>query len=141
MSEENVEVIRSFYEMGAGDWFSVAPDQIDRAFREYVDERFEARLPSDYPEGEPVFRGRKGFDEMTAMLADAWGKWRLEPERFLDAGDRVVVFARILAEGGASGVPIEVETAHVWTIRGARATSMHAYRDRSQALEAAGLRE
>ena len=141
MSQENVKIVRSLYEIGAGDWFSVAPDQIDRAFREYVDEQFEARLPSDYPEGEPVFRGREGFDEMLAMLGDTWGKWRLEPERFLDAGDRVVVFARILAEGGASGVPIEVETAHVWTIRGARAVSMHTYRDRSQALEAAGLAE
>jgi len=75
------------------------------------------------------------------MLRATWGKWRLEPKRFLDAGDRVVVFVRILAKGGASGVPIEVETAHVWTIRGARVTSVHAYRDRSQALEAAGLTE
>jgi hypothetical protein len=52
-----------------------------------------------------------------------------------------VVFGRIIAKGGASGVPIEVVTAHVWTIRGGRATSMQAYRDRSEALEAAGLRE
>ena len=141
MSQENVEVVRSLYQAGAGDWFSVAPDQIDRAFREYIDEQFEARLPSDYPEGEPVFRGREGFNELLAMLGDTWGKWRLEPERFLDAGDRVVVFVRIFAEGGASGLPIEVETAHVWTFRGARASSMHAYRDRTQALEAAGLSE
>jgi len=141
MSQENVGLIRGLYEVGAGDWFSAASDQIDRAFRESVDQRFEARLPSDYPEGQPVFRGRDGFDEMTAMLADAWGKWRIEPERFLDGGDRVVVFARILAEGGASGVPIELETTHVWTVRNGRATSMQAYRDRSQALEAAGLSE
>jgi ketosteroid isomerase-like protein len=141
MSEENVEIVRSLYEIGTGDWFSAAPDQIDRGFREYADEQCEFRLPPDYPEGEPVFRGREGFDELLAMLAETWGKWRLEPERFLDAGDRVVVFVRILAEGGASGVPIELETTHVWTIRGARVTSVHAYRDRSQALEAAGLSE
>jgi ketosteroid isomerase-like protein len=139
--QENVEVIRSLYEMGAGDWFSLAPDEIDRAFREYVDEDFEARLPTDYPEGEPVFRGRDGFDELTSMLADAWGTWRLEPERFLDAGDRVVVFARIVAEGGASGVPLELETTHVWTVRAGRATHLQAYRDRSEALEVAGLEE
>ncbi len=141
MSQENVEIVRSLYEIGAGDWFNVAPDEFDRAFRESIDEQFEAWLPSDYPEGEPVFRGREGFDEMMAMLGDTWGKWRIEPERFFDARDRVVVFVRILAEGGASGVPIEIETAHVWTIRGARATAMHAYRDRSEALEAAGLSE
>jgi ketosteroid isomerase-like protein len=141
MSQENVALVSSLYEIGAGDWFKVAPDQFDQAFRESIDEHFEARLPSDYPEGELVFRGREGFDEMMAMLGDTWGKWRIEPERFFDAGDRVVVFMRILAEGGASGVPIEIETAHVWTIRGARATAMQAYRDRSDALEAAGLSE
>src|SRR5688572_28194555 len=138
MSQENVEIIRTVYEIGAGDWFSAAPDEIDRAFREYIDKEFEARLPPDYPEGEPVFRGREGFDDLMAMLGDTWGKWQVEPERFLDAGDRVVVFVRILAEGGTSGVPIAAETAHVWTLRGGRATSMHAYRHRSQALEAAG---
>ena len=78
---------------------------------------------------------------MIAMLRETWGEWNFEPERFLDAGDHVVVFARIEAEGGASGVPIELETTHVWTIRGGRAVSMHAYRDRSEALEAARLRE
>lgn len=140
MSLENVDVIRILYEIG-GDPFSAAPDQIDRAFREYADEQCEIRLPSDYPEGEPVFRGREGFAEMIAMLRDTWGEWRFEPERFIEAGDRVVVFVRILAEGGASGVPIERETTHVWTICGSRATSMRAYRDRSEALEAAGLSE
>jgi ketosteroid isomerase-like protein len=140
MSRENVEVIRRLYETGVTP-FDAAPDQINRIFRDYLDEQFEVRLPPDYPEGEPVFRGRDGAAELGAMLRATWGKWRLEPKRFLDAGDRVVVFVRILAKGGASGVPIEVETAHVWTIRGARVTSVHAYRDRSQALEAAGLEE
>jgi ketosteroid isomerase-like protein len=140
MSQENVEIVRTLYELG-GDPFNAAPGQGDRAFRDYLDEQFEVRLPSDYPEGEPVFRGREGFDAMLAMLADTWGKWRFEPDRFLDAGARVVVFVRILAEGGTSGVPIERETTHVWTIRGERATSMHAYRDRSEALEAVGLSE
>jgi ketosteroid isomerase-like protein len=75
------------------------------------------------------------------MLADAWDEWRMQPGRFLDAGDRVVVFARLFVEGGASGVPVELETTHVWTVRQGRATSLHAFRDRSQAIEAAGLSE
>jgi ketosteroid isomerase-like protein len=145
MSEENVEVIRSVYgefgELGAGDPLRAAPDQIDRVFRHYLDDQFEAHLPPDYPEGEPVFRGREGINQLIAMLGDTWGKWRYETEHFFDAGDRgVVVFLRVLAEGEASHVPIEVEAAHVWTIRGGRAASMHVYRDRSQALEAVGLR-
>ena len=139
MSRENMELVRAAYELA--DLLNPSPDQIDRAFREFLDEQFEMRLPPDYPEGEPVFRGREGVTQLSAMLRATWGEWRFEPERFLDAGDRVVVFGRILVEGEASGVPIDFETTHVWTVRGRRATSMHAYRDRAEALEAAGLRE
>jgi ketosteroid isomerase-like protein len=147
MSQEKVELVRQLYEA-----FGTLRDLRDqgpedeqafskRMFRDYLDPQFEMHLPADYPEGAPVFRGREGGEEMFAMLRDTWGTWRLEPERLLDAGDRVVAFVRIYAEGGTSGVPIEHETTQVWTIRAARATSMHAYRDRSQALEAAGVRE
>jgi hypothetical protein len=55
------------------------PELIDQAFREYLDEHFELRLPPDYPEGEPVFRGRDGWDQLIAMLRDTWSEWRFEP--------------------------------------------------------------
>jgi ketosteroid isomerase-like protein len=142
MSQENVELVRRIYEeFWKANALMASPDEIERAFREYFDEQFEVRLPPDYPEGEPVFRGREGLAQLLAMLGDTWGEWQMEPERFLDGGDRVVMFGRILAEGGASRVPIEFETTHVWTVRTGRATSLHAFRDRSQALEAAGLQE
>jgi ketosteroid isomerase-like protein len=139
MSGENVETVRGLYEMG--DFFNAAPEQFDRAFRDYLDEQFELRLPPDYPEGKLVFRGRQGAAELIAMLHDSWGEWSFETDRFIDAGDRVVVFARILAKGGVSGVPIELETTHVWTVSAGRALSVQFYRDRSEALEAAGLSE
>jgi ketosteroid isomerase-like protein len=139
MSQENVELARRLY--AEGDLLHATTEQIDRVFRDDLDENFEFRLPGDYPEGEPVFRGRDGVDQLAAMLSETWRDWHFEPERFLDAGDRVVVFARIVGQGAASGVPLELETTHVWTIRGGRATSMHVYRARSEALEAAGLSE
>jgi ketosteroid isomerase-like protein len=139
MSEENVELARRVYI--EGDLLQTTSEQIDRLFREHLDEDFEFRLPGDYPEGEPVFRGRGGVDQLVAMLSETWSEWQFEPERFLDAGDQVVVFARIVGRGKASGAPFELETTHVWAIRAGRAMSVHAYRDRSQALEAAGLRE
>jgi ketosteroid isomerase-like protein len=144
MSQENVEVVRRWY-LSLPDVLDANPDAMGRwteqAFRDFLDEQFEVRLPSDYPEGEPVFRGRGDVPRFIAMLRETWGEWRYEADRFIDAGDQVVVFGRIIAKGGASGVPIEVVTAHVWTIRGGRATSIQAYRDRSEALEAAGLSE
>lgn len=140
MSEENVELARRLYAEG-GDLLKATPHQLDRLFREDLDERFEFRLPPDYPEGEPVFRGRDGLDQLVAMLSETWREWHFEPERFLDAGERVVVFARIVGQGAVSGAPVELETTHVWTIHSGRATSVQAFRDRSQALEAAGLSE
>jgi ketosteroid isomerase-like protein len=75
------------------------------------------------------------------MLRDAWSVWRFEPDRFFDAGDRVVVFIRVIAMGMASGVPVELADGHVLTIRDGRIISTRVYRDRADALKAAGLSE
>ena len=139
---ENVELVRRWYALlpGLG---GIDPNDdsafLDRAFRDFLHEEYELRLPGGYPEGEPAFRGREGFAQLVAMLRDAWVEWRFEPERFIDAGDQVVVFVHVVAEGSASGVPIELPDAHVVTLRDDRLTSTYVYRDRSEALEAAGL--
>jgi ketosteroid isomerase-like protein len=142
VSAENVELVRR--------WYSLLPDLRDvdpaddrtfedMAFCDYLDESFELRLPSGYPEGQPAFRGREGMAQMAEMLRDSWGEWRFEPERFIDAGDMVVVFVRVVARGGASGVPIELSDAHVVRIRDGRMTLTRVYRDRAEALKAVGL--
>jgi ketosteroid isomerase-like protein len=143
MSEENVEFVRRWY-AHLPDLRDLDPaeDQAftDQAFRDWLDEGFELRFPGGYPEGEIALRGREGFAQLGAILREAWAEWRLEPERFIDAGDRVVVFVRLLARGIASGAPVEVRTAHVVTIRDGRMTSAWVYADRLEALEAVGLR-
>lgn len=44
MSQENVELARRLY--GGGDLLDTTPAQIDRLFREDLDEDFEFRLPA-----------------------------------------------------------------------------------------------
>jgi ketosteroid isomerase-like protein len=138
----NIELVRRWYaflpSLGGTD-----PNDdsafLDRAFRDYLDAEYELRLPGGYPEGEPVFRGREGVAQLAATLRDAWAEWRFEAERFIEAGDKVVVFVRVVAEGSTSRVPIELPDAHVVTLRDGRLTSTCVYRDRSEALEAVGL--
>jgi ketosteroid isomerase-like protein len=75
---------------------------------------------------------------MVDLLRETWREWRFEPERFLDADEQAVVFARIIGEGEASGAPVELETTHVVSFREGRAVSVQVYRDRADALEATG---
>jgi hypothetical protein len=74
MSQENLDLVRTLYTLG--DFLNPNPAEIDQAFRDYLDEQFELRLPPDYPEGEPVFQGREGLAQATAMLQEAWREWR-----------------------------------------------------------------
>ena len=135
MSQDNLSLVRDLYEL-LPSLRDPASDAVSRLFRDYADARFELHLPPDYPEGEQVLRGREGIDAYAAGLQETWSEWRFVPERFLEAHDRVLVFARLVAVGHESGVPIELETNHIWTLRDGRAASMCVYGDRAEALEA-----
>jgi ketosteroid isomerase-like protein len=70
-----------------------------------------------------------------------WAEIRFEPEEYIDAGDQVVVVARLVGRCKTSGVDVERKWAYVWTLRANRALRMDAYADRTEALEAVGLAE
>ena len=143
MSRQGVELVRRVYEEGGPIALPLSPDEervlLDRMFSEFYVEQVEVRMPPDYPEGEQLLYGREGMSRLLAMLRDSWTVFRFETERFFDAGDRVAVFIRVIAEGGASGLPTERRTAHVWTVRDGRLESIQIYRDRDEALEALDL--
>ena len=92
---------------------------------------------------EPAAYGQTchGLPAVKAHLAQARGRWAegsCEPERFVVAGDKVVVFLRIR-------VRLQVETewrlghhAAVYTFRDGLATEMRIFDDERQALEWVG---
>jgi ketosteroid isomerase-like protein len=143
MSEENVNLVRRLYADGGPFALPLSPEAervlLDRLFRDFYADRVEIRMPSDYPEGEQGLRGRVGMARLLAMLRDSWTEFRFEPERFIDAGQRVMVFIRVAARGGSSGLAAEQRTAHVWAVSDGRLSSIQIYRDRDDALEAVGL--
>lgn len=132
MSEGNVEVTRKLYEMF--DRRDVSP-----AFPDYATADIEVRVPQLYPDTPDVFRGRVGVEEWMAVVDEVWSEWRFVPERHVEAGDKVIWFARLVAEARVSGVHLEREVAHVWTFEGGRVAGIQAYLDPAEALEAAGL--
>jgi ketosteroid isomerase-like protein len=143
MSREDVELVRRVYETGGPFWLPMEAHEeaalLGRLFRDLYEEQLEVLMPPDYPEGAQVYVGRTGMVRLIALLRDSWTAWRFEAERFIDAGQCVVVLIRVVAEGEHSGLGAVQETAHVWTARGGRLSSIQIYRDRAQALEATGV--
>jgi ketosteroid isomerase-like protein len=110
----------------------------DDAYGELFDERFELLPPPTYPEGAQVFRGRAGLKRWIAITQEIWDEWRLTAERFLVAGDHVVVLVRVIAQGHLSGVRLDRETAHIWDVADSRVTRCEVFLDRSEALRTVG---
>jgi uncharacterized protein len=80
---------------------------------------------------------RRQFDRWHEVYPDLC----VEIQEVRANGDCVSVWVRQTGQGAASGVPIDIQMAHVYTMRDGKAGRLVEYLDRDEALEAAGLRE
>ncbi len=136
MSEESVEVVRRTLTE-----FDLSLAGINEAARAgLVAPDVEVDFSAQYPDG-PILRGIGEWHEYVSSLP--WGRsLELEPERFLDVDDeRVLVFMRVKAEGEGSQAPIEGRGADEVTVQNGIVVRIKLFRDREEALEAAGLKE
>ena len=69
-----------------------------------------------------------------------WAEGRSEPERFIVAGDKIIVFVHVRARPKNSTEWQETRLADVFTFRNGKAIHMRAFADRRQALEWAGVK-
>jgi ketosteroid isomerase-like protein len=88
---------------------------------------------------ETVFHGPEGAAQAVRDMTEVFDDFRVDPERFIDLGDRIVAFVRLRGRARGSGVPIDVPFTHVATFRGTRITRWRAYAHRDEALRAEGL--
>lgn len=65
----------------------------------------------------------------------------VEPEELIDAGDKVVAVVKMVGAGSASRISLDEGFAFVFTMRNGRCVREQAFRNRQEALEAAGLSE
>jgi len=134
MSQENVEIVRRCHEaMMQGDWDQVAQlHDPDVELHGTVGGRSEGS----------VWRGfqqiRQEFHKGDAD-AQAWDETREVLERFIDAGDCVVMLLHEFR--GGKGSAVEADTAVVFELRNGRVIRIQGYMDRASAFEAAGLSE
>jgi ketosteroid isomerase-like protein len=87
-----------------------------------------------------LVRGREGVVAAQREWLRMWERpFKVEAEEFIDAGDRVVVFIRWHGRGKGSGVDVEAAGAHLWELRDRKAVRWDVFRDRDEALAAAGV--
>jgi ketosteroid isomerase-like protein len=133
MSQENVELVLTLLS---------AFERADyEAALEALDSEIEWQVPPGIAIGREVYRGRDEVQRGFAEWLAAWDTFRFEPEEMLARGDHVVVGGMQIGRGRGSGVDVRFPTFHVFTLREGKVTRHRSYRRRSEALEAAGLRE
>ena len=133
MSQENVEIVRD----GLGRFAATREFPAERVTDDFV---WDMSNFHGWPE-QQVYEGADGARTFLREWTDAWEDWNLEIDALHDAGDRVVALMRQHGRSKAAGMPVEMSFAQVWTLRDRKEARMEMYSDRSEALEAAGLRE
>jgi ketosteroid isomerase-like protein len=84
-------------------------------------------------------RGIEAVREQFRRWVDAYPDLLVEPLEIRTNGDRAFVWVRFAGHGASSGIPIEMEMAHVVTVEDGKFRRIEEYSDRRMALEAIGL--
>ena len=137
MSQENVEIVRRAvkqWQRGGG-----TPDAVP--FEIYADD-VEWDF-SGYPTVDLPTRG-SGRDHLLDIMGkyhSGWTSYEPEAREFIEAGENVVSVIHEKVSIGDSGVPLERDLFHVWTLSDGLVAKWRSFETREQALEAAGLSE
>lgn len=123
MASANVELVRRIYEL----W------ERDESAGDLVAEDLEYVNPP-YAVESGVSRGRGALAKVRAVYPD----FRARPERFIDAGEDVVVPVAITGTS-VSGLRVDTRQAYVWTVKDGQAVRFRWFNELDEALAAVGL--
>lgn len=134
MSQENVEITRHVFALlSQGDeaiWDQVPPEMVFD---------FSRRLVNPV-----VARGRDQARDFWEREGQVWesGHLTFEPEKLIDAGDKVLALLRVSGRGKTSGIEVDTYVWNVMTFRdGMPVETTYFGDDREAAFEAVGLSE
>ena len=124
---DDVEILRGAYEaLNEGD--------IERALA-VLEEDAEWCEHSDLPEA-GLYQGRDAIRNFLEEFLESWQDFRQETEELIPGKGRVLIMLRSKVRGKGSGISVEGQYAHLWTMRDGRGTRVDAYFHRDEALRA-----
>ena len=126
MSQANVETVRRFADAYLGGEMEEALAHLDP---EVAYKPIEAA----------AMVGRDAVRSSLRRWEEDWEDLEATPEDFIDAGDRVLVPVMFRGRGSGSGIAVEGRYYQVLTVRDGRVVRWEEFRERSDALAAAGL--
>jgi ketosteroid isomerase-like protein len=134
MSEKNAEIIRAVYERWSDGDFSTSADLFDP--------HVVLVLSGDFGPDSVAHHGAEAIAIYTrdSVLSPS-SRVTMEAEKIVSAGDSVLVDVRQRAVGRTSGVETELVFFTLWSFRGSKVIRIESFRERAEALEAAGLGE
>jgi uncharacterized protein len=128
VAEANVDTLRRGYEaLNRGDLSEVVS---------LIDDEIVWDPGELSPDGLQGSRGRESFVAFVQSWMDAFDDFRIDPYEVLEDGPFLIALVRQSGRGRASGAPIEIEIAHVWTIDDGRAIRLESYRSEREAFDA-----
>ena len=132
MSQENVEIVRAaadaFNRRDVDAWLThFDPDIVWYAF-------------PDEPDPGP-FHGHDAVRAMAARWMEVLSDFRLEAKEFIDAGEYVLMPARMLGRVRDSDAEVTVDEIYVNKCRNGKIAEVRECRTKEEAFEAVGLRE
>ena len=84
-----------------------------------------------------TYKGAQSIVENVFMkLATEWDDYLVEPNEFLDAGDKIVTLGNYSGTYKATGRSMSVPFAHVWTVSGGKVIKFVQYTDTLKVSEA-----
>jgi uncharacterized protein len=125
VSQQNLELVQTIYRLWAEN--ESARDLIDPDL-EYVNPPY------------AVEAGTRQSRRTLGRIREVYPDFRVEPERFVDAGEEIVVIGT--ARGtSASGLETQWRQGYVWTVRDGKAVRFRWFNQPAEALAAVGLAE
>src|SRR5690242_4918644 len=133
MSEENVEILRAFYE-------AYNDRDFDGALR-YLDRAIEINPGVLGPDHDSKLRGDGGWKEFIQVVIEAWVAVTAEPLQRIETEDGRILSIDQWRLRGREGIEIERELPTLFAFRDGLIVRIDGFTERAEALEVAGLTE
>lgn len=86
----------------------------------------------NYADGNPYVGPQAVGEGIFGRIMTEWDNFTVSPEKLVDGGDTVVAMGRYRGVYKATGLPLNAQFAHAWTIRDGQVVGFQQYADTAQ---------